>query len=45
MLQTPPILPERQPCGEILEVDENLAAAIPHRMIFTETTHHKDNEV
>lgn len=45
MLHTPPILPERLPCGEVIEVDENLAEAISHRMIFTETSQHKENKV
>ena len=45
MLQTPPILPERTPCGEVIEVDENLAGAISHRMIFTETSQFKENQV
>lgn len=45
MLQPPPILPERIPCGEVIEVDENLAGAIDHRIIFTETSQHKENQV
>lgn len=45
ILQPPPILPERLPCGEVIEVDENLAGAIDHRMIFTETSQHKENQV
>ena len=45
ILQTPPILPERELCGEILEVDEDLAGAVSHKIVFTETTQHKENEV
>lgn len=45
ILQPPPILPERLPCGEVIEVDENLAGAIDHRMIFTETSQHKENQL
>ena len=45
MLKAPPILPKRTPCGEVIEVDENLAGAVSHRMIFTETSQHKDNKV
>lgn len=45
MLQTPPILPERNACGQVIEVDENLNKAVSHRMIFTETSQHKENQV
>lgn len=45
MLKTPPILSERLPCGEVIEVDENLAGAITNRMIFIETSQHKENQV
>lgn len=45
MLLPPQILPERVPVGEVIEVDENLAGATSHRMIFTETSQHKDNQV
>ena len=45
LLQMPPVLPERSPRGQIIEVDEKLAGAIKNRFIFTETTHHKDDKV
>ena len=45
ILQSPHILPERELRGEIIEVDEDIAGAISNKMIFTETTQHKDNEV
>ena len=45
MLQTPPILPERKACGKVIEVDENLNKAVSHRMIFTETSQHKEHQV
>ena len=45
MLQPPPILPQRTANGEVIEVDEKLAGATTHRMIFTETSQHKDNQV
>ena len=45
MLECPPILPQRVDSGEVIEVDEKLAGAIPHKVIFTETSQHKDNQV
>lgn len=45
MLQTPPILPERNACGQVIEIDENLNKAVSHRIIFTETSQHKENQV
>lgn len=45
MLEPPPILPERTASGEVIHVDEKLAGATTHRMIFTETSQHKDNQV
>jgi hypothetical protein len=45
MLQPPPILPERTPCGEVMEVDEDLTGVTSHRIIFTETSQHKENQV
>ena len=45
MLATPPLLPQHLPCGEVIEVDEKLADAVPQRIIFTETSQHKENQV
>lgn len=45
MMDPPVILPERAPCGEVIDVDENLAGATSHCMIFTDTSQHKDNQV
>ncbi len=45
MLQPPPVLPLRSANGEVIEVNEKLAGAITHRVIFTETSQHKDNQV
>lgn len=45
MLESPPVLPERTECGKIIEVNEDLAGATFHRVIFTDTSQHKDNHV
>ena len=45
MLECPPILPQRVDSGEVIEVDEKLAGATTHKVIFTETSQHKDNQV
>ena len=45
LLRMPPILPERPPRGALIEVDDKLACAVKHRVIFTDTTQHKEDEV
>ena len=45
MLQMPPVLVERSPRGAVIEVDEKLAEAIETRVIFTDTTQHKEDKV
>ena len=45
LLEPPPILPVRIPRGEMIAVDENLAAANSHRIVFTDTSQHKENQV
>lgn len=41
----PPVLPEREPKGAMIEVDKGLVEATKHRMIFTDTTQHMDDTV
>lgn len=41
----PPVLPEREPKGAVIEVDKGLVEATKHRMIFTDTTQHIDDKV
>ena len=41
----PPVLPEREPKGATIEVDEGLSGVIDHPMVFTETTQHMDDKV
>ena len=43
LLKMPPVLPERAPREEVIERDDRLAAAIQHKMIFTDITHHKED--
>ena len=45
LLKMPPILPERTPRGEVIERDDRLKGAIQHKMIFTDITHHKEDNV
>ena len=41
----PPVLPERAPRGKVIERDDRLKGAIQHTMIFTDITHHKEDNV
>lgn len=45
MLRMPPVVDERPPRGEVVEKDENLSGAVKNRVIFTDTTHHKEDKV
>ena len=41
----PPVLPEREPKGAVIEKDEKLDKAIKQRYVFTDTTQHMDDKV
>ena len=41
----PPVVPERSPTGEVIEDDERLDKASEHKIIFTDTSQHKENRV
>ena len=41
----PPIVPVREPQGEVGERDEILDQYLDTKMVFTDTTQHKDNKV
>ena len=41
----PPVLPEREARGEVIDRDKRLDKYLDHKMVFTETTQHMDNKV
>ena len=41
----PPVLPEREPRGAVIEKDEKLDQAIKQCYVFTDTTQHMDDKV